>query len=71
MKDDIKIADDLSEVRKYCKCGHVVYLLNKYDFSYCGYCGRRVYKNDEIEFKRKIIEKINGVNSDQRRLDLQ
>lgn len=69
MKEEIKIAEAYSKVRHYCKCGHTVYVISQNDFDYCNYCGRRVYKNKEIEFKRKLFEKINGVNPSKRRLD--
>lgn len=39
-----------------CKCGHRV-LLGRQDRIICSFCNRYVYKNKEIEFKYKLLEK--------------
>lgn len=43
----------ICKYRRYCKCGHSYEIspVCKKDFVICSWCGRRVYKSDEIKNK--------------------
>lgn len=56
MKDEIKISDELAKVRHKCKCGHTVTIPHKINFVYCGWCNRRVYRDNSIKFRYKIMQ---------------
>lgn len=65
LQKEIKISNEFSKIRYVCKCGHPVYMSNKMDFTYCSYCGKRVYKDDFTEFKRKLLRACGRDNNEQ------
>ena len=62
---ETKLANAFSEISHICKCGHVVHIQSNIDFVYCDWCGRKVYKNDLVKFKRKLLAACGKVNHDQ------
>jgi len=76
-KKDIKKANDLEKIKVYCECGHSIPFraTNKYnnDRLICHYCGKYVYRNEEIkkkyeleDFERKLKKymKVSNENVD-------
>lgn len=53
------------ETVRTCKCGHRVLVPNRYDFVYCDYCFRRVYRDDRTEFKFKLMEELGEYSNEQ------
>lgn len=64
IEDDKKIRDDLEKIKHVCKCGHPVYFSNRYDFTYCTVCWRRVYRDEATEFKHKLLQASGQVSND-------
>lgn len=62
---EIKLSDDFTKIKYKCRCGHTVYISNKMDFAYCSWCGRRVFKSDLIEFRRKLLRACGKDNNEQ------
>lgn len=61
LKEEIKLQNELNKYKRKCKnCGHVMIFLktSKRNKIVCTYCGKYVYKNDLIEFKEKLNDKI-------------
>lgn len=58
-RDIIKQDYDRAKFRRYCKCGHSIIFppTSKTNIKICGFCGKAIYKNDKIEFK-KNLEKL-------------
>ena len=57
--------NEFSKVRHVCKCGHTVYVPVKYDFVYCDWCFRRVWRDEETKFKYKLMAKLGQTNNEQ------
>lgn len=51
-----KYFDAIQEQMKTCKCGHRVFVENKYKYRICTWCGSRVYKDEREKFK-DILER--------------
>lgn len=51
---------NMQPYRRYCKCGHTVYVMNKSGRAECRNCHNLVFKDKKTEFeyimKRKLIE---------------
>ena len=58
-KEFRKLELELSETKRYCKCGHSLFFpqTSKTDKTICSHCGRYIFKNDLIEFKYRFEEK--------------
>lgn len=54
-----KLYNIKSDSKVKCKCGHSIFLTNKYERIICDWCGRWVYKNKKVEFKYKLLEAKN------------
>ena len=61
-----KRQDDLDKIRHVCSCGHTVYVPKKFEFSYCNYCWKRVYRDKQTEFKHKLLIKMGKRENNQR-----
>ena len=51
----------LNEIQKYmhtCKCGHRVLVSNGYTYNICNWCGRKVYRSEQDEFKEKMQRRL-------------
>lgn len=59
---DQKLADVLSKITVYCKCGHTNYIPSYKSKIICNWCGRSVYKNNYEEFKEKLTVKLRKEN---------
>ena len=62
---ECKKADSLMPVRHVCKCGHTVYVPVKYEFVYCDWCFRRVWRDEKTKFKYKLMAKLGKINNEQ------
>lgn len=59
--DDIryqKITNELDKVKIRCSCGHRVVVPLKIGKVLCSWCGHYVYRDKQLEFKEKILEKM-------------
>ena len=58
-----KIANKYEPFRRYCSCGHSVYIPSKTRFIICKNCGNKVYFNvkdkKQDEFKDKLRRLLN------------
>ena len=57
--------NEFSKVRHVCTCGHTVYVPVKYEFVYCDWCYRRVWRDEKTKFKFKLMEKLGQTNNEQ------
>lgn len=59
LKDDMKLINEQSKFKKYCKyCGHTMTFYHfENDRKICSYCGRYNYRNDEVKFKILLNQK--------------
>ena len=55
-----KYEDALAPYRHKCKCGHTIIITETFkgDYIVCRWCGRKTYKNKEIEDRYKFKEKL-------------
>ena len=61
-KEERKKDNAYTEIKRYCKCGHAVYVIKQFKKVVCGYCGRYVYYDEKEEFKDKLQRKIKNDN---------
>lgn len=58
-----RIANKYEPFRRYCSCGHSIYISSNKRFLICHYCGNKVYFNEEDkkqdEFKDKLRRLLN------------
>ena len=53
-----KYIDKISQFKSKCSyCGHTTVML-KQKFIICGWCGHKIYKNKQEEFKDKIKKEL-------------
>ena len=57
-KELSRILNDITKSRIKCECGHSVLFPQKADRVICSWCGKYVYKNEQVEFKYKMKEKL-------------
>lgn len=43
--------------KRYCKCGHYVYIANKSGLAECSWCHNNVFIDKQTEFKYRLKEK--------------
>lgn len=43
---------------RHCNCGHSVDYVKRPDYILCTWCGRRIYKNDKLEFMYEIRRRL-------------
>lgn len=65
MKNEAKLANAYGDIRHKCKCGHTVFIISKFDFVYCDWCGRKVFKNDKAKFKYKLLKNMGKIQTEQ------
>ena len=52
-KYDKKHSEYITQITRYCKCGHSLNFLSNHS-AVCDYCGRRVYPSKVCEFKERL-----------------
>ena len=57
-----KYCNEVQKFKVSCECGHRVFIPFNRDFKICTWCGRKVYKNDIIEFKHVLKDKLHKNN---------
>lgn len=62
IKEDVKYAEEMAKLRKYCSCGHSLTIPNFIDRKMCTHCGSWVYKDKSIEFKYKLDKALKRRN---------
>ena len=60
-----KHQDYMNKIKKYCKCGHTVYVPKRNVFIYCNWCNRRVFQNNRCEFEYNLLRTLGKVNNEQ------
>ena len=65
IEQEIKLSEAFDRIKHKCKCGHTVHVKSKLDFVYCDWCGRRVFRTEKIEFKRKLLRACGKDDNDQ------
>lgn len=59
-KEDLKLADELTNLSRYCQhCGHTI-VFNSYDpvKKLCYWCKRYTYKDKKSEFMDKLKKEV-------------
>ena len=56
--DDSRYAEALRSCKKVCKCGHRVFIVKKYGYGICDYCGTKLYGDKKLEFREKLKQKM-------------
>lgn len=56
-----KFANKYEPFRRYCSCGHSVYIPSKIKFIICSHCGNRVYFNEEDKKRDDFKNKLRGL----------
>lgn len=55
IKKDIKMFDFYTKVSQYCpNCGHTMIIPSQINYKICNWCGNKVYRTKECEFKDKF-----------------
>lgn len=58
-----KIANKYDPFKRYCECGHSVYIPSYVEFIICHHCGEKIYYDKEKQkkeiFKRRMRRKLN------------
>ena len=44
----------ISEITRYCKCGHSVQFKNLVPYIFCKHCGKMIFRNNKCEYDYKI-----------------
>lgn len=57
-----KYDEALRSCKKVCKCGHRVFIVKKYGYGICDYCGTKVYGDKKLEFREKLKQKMKEGN---------
>ena len=57
-KEMQKYCNEVQKFKVSCECGHRVFIPYNKDTKICNWCGRIVYKNDLIKFKRVLRNKL-------------
>ena len=58
IKKESERTEAYSKIRRYCKCGHTVYVPKQFGKVVCDYCGRYVYYDEKEEFKDKLQREL-------------
>ena len=54
-----RYANEISKYKVKCSCSHAIYFLNfGIDIKICNHCGRKVYRNNRIEFKDLLNQRL-------------
>lgn len=53
-KYDKKHSEYITQITRYCKCGHSVQFRNLIPYVNCSYCGRLIFRNKKCEYDFKI-----------------
>ena len=53
-----KYDEALRKCKKVCRCGHRVFIVKKYGYGICDYCGTKVYGDKKLEFREKLKQKM-------------
>lgn len=56
-EDDNRYMENIRKCKKVCKCGHRVFIVKKYGYGICDYCGYKVYGDKKLEFREKLKQK--------------
>lgn len=64
MEDTIRFKE-IEKFKVKCKCSHT-FIISRVDRALCNHCGRWVYKNPEIEFRYKMLEKLKQIERDEK-----
>ena len=55
LKGDIRRFEEYAKIRKYCPyCGHTNSMPIQLNSKICGWCGKKIYRTKEAEFKDKF-----------------
>lgn len=66
IKQDVKRQEQIAQMTIYCpSCGHSMFMAKQTDFKICSWCGVKVYRTKELEFKEKLkIAQIRSKKND-------
>ena len=53
-----KLWDVITNNKVECKCGHKVFIPHYVNKTYCTWCHRTVYRNEQEEFKDKLQKQL-------------
>lgn len=53
-----KYLNAIRSCKKLCKCGHRVFIVKKYGYGICDYCGTKVFGDKKLEFREKLKQKM-------------
>ncbi len=58
IREQLKLDNEKAKYRVYCKCGHSMFMPVYVKNRICGYCGRKVYRNEKEKFMEKMKEML-------------
>lgn len=56
-EEDTRKFESIAGYKVKCKCSHTI-VMAKVDRLICNHCGRWVYRNKNIEFRYKMLERL-------------
>ena len=60
-KEYNRMTEEYDKVKYKCKCGHRVVIKHNQTKAICSWCLKYVFKNNQVEFKYRLKEKIKCV----------
>ena len=62
--NDIKLAEELSKIRRYCKrCGHSRHVPKYLGKVNCDYCGYPIFYDEKAKFQFEIKKRLRNANN--------
>lgn len=53
-----KFYEERDKYKRYCKCGHYAYVVNKTGVAECSWCHNNVFIDKQTEFKYRMKENL-------------
>ena len=57
-KEMQKYCNEINKYKVSCECGHKVFIPTKKDFNICSWCGKKVYRTEQIRFRHTLKDKL-------------
>lgn len=64
-EEDTKRFNEIAKNKIKCVCGHTK-VMSKVDKSICNWCGRYIYKNEQIKFKDELRKKMRLIKNEKK-----
>lgn len=60
VETDMIYISKTKQIRQCKNCKHKITYRARMPFVLCDWCGSKIYKNDKIEFKEKLMKEMGG-----------